>query len=636
MDKSRTRKKVIQIIIIIGVIIIPLLYSSLYLGAFWDPYSTLVNLPVAVVNNDKGAAINDKQRNLGQELCDELKEDNSLKFIFTDESTAQKGTEGKDYYAMLVIPSNFSEDVASSSEINKHTAQITFSANEKKNYLASQMLGKATLVIEESLRANINKEITAGLSNKLKEMPSQLQSLQNGLNELNGGFSEYRDGVAKASTGAAVASQGASSLDSGIGQLLSGATVLENSTQSLPQLTQGAKKLAESAKTFNTGLNTYTAGVDALIQNVSGTASFLKQYVGANPSLMKDPTFAAFISKMSSTELQTNIKALSDATLSLKGASTMIADGAAQLSAGTDNLPQLQAAVSQIKKGLAQAKDGSYKLSEGTAALNTGMTALNQAAGQLQDGVVTIKDGVDTSVADASAQIKSLDGLDEYAAKPVTVKSKSINPVPNYGTAFAPYFMSLSLWVGALVIFVGTYLDSQDKFNLLSRNSNNKIKRTFVFLLIGLVQAVVLSVILKLCLGLQVNNLLYYYLSCCLVSVVFLSIVQFLIVFMDDIGKFLAILILILQLTSCGGTFPMETVPALFNKLYPYMPMTYSVTLFREAISGGDMNIIMANSGILLAICVVFTALTVIVARYKKTEKAAKRNKISKKEEITV
>ncbi len=636
MEKSLKRKKAIQIVIIIGVIIIPLLYSTLYLGAFWDPYSTLGDLPVAIVNNDRGAAINDKQRNLGQELCDELKKDNSLKFIFTDENTARKGTEGKDYYAMIVIPSNFSEDVASSSAVNKHTAQLTFSANEKRNYLASQMLGKATLVIEENMRSNINKEITSGLSDKLRDMPTQLQSLQDGLNQLNGGLTEYRNGMAGASTGAAGVSNGANSLDSGIGQLLSGATALEYSTQSLPQLTQGAKKLAESAKTFNAGLVTYTAGVDALIQNVNGTSTFLKQYVTANPSLMKDPTFAAFISKMSAPEVQTNIKTLSDATANLKTASSMIAEGASQLSTGTDNLPQLQAAVSQIKMGLNQAKAGSTKLSEGSAALNTGMTALSQAAGQLQDGVTAIKDGVDTSAADAAEQVKSLDGLDEYAAAPVTVNSKSIFPVPNYGTAFAPYFLSLSLWVGALIIFVGTYLDSEDKFKLLSRNSENKIKRTFVFLLIGLVQAVVLAVILKICLGLQVNNLPMYYLSCCLVSVVFLSIVQFLIVFMDDIGKFLAILLLILQLTSCGGTFPMETVPALFNKLYPFMPMTYSVNLFKEAISGGNMNIIMTNAGILLAVCVVFTALTVLGARAKKTEEKIKQKRIAKKEEVPV
>ena len=78
------KKKIVQILIIAGVIVIPLLYSCLYLGAFWDPYASLDQLPIAVVNNDAGATINHQDRNLGREFCDKLKENNTFHFIFTD------------------------------------------------------------------------------------------------------------------------------------------------------------------------------------------------------------------------------------------------------------------------------------------------------------------------------------------------------------------------------------------------------------------------------------------------------------------------------------------------------------------------------------------------------------------------
>ena len=77
--------------IIIGVLVIPLLYSYFYLGAFWDPYARLDDVPVAVVNLDSGAVINGEERNLGQEICDNLEKDGTLKFVFTDNADAEQG-----------------------------------------------------------------------------------------------------------------------------------------------------------------------------------------------------------------------------------------------------------------------------------------------------------------------------------------------------------------------------------------------------------------------------------------------------------------------------------------------------------------------------------------------------------------
>ncbi|OJU10526.1 MAG: hypothetical protein BGN88_09580 [Clostridiales bacterium 43-6] len=687
MHKRPKRKLIIQISVILGVIILPLLYSYFYLGAFWDPYSTLNTLPVAVVNNDKGTVIHDTKRNLGEEMWNELNKDKTLKFIKTDETDATNGTKNNKYYAMIVVPSDFSANIASSSQQNKQTASILFSANEKRNFLASQILSKATLQIEEKLRGNVNKEITANLSDELRETPAKLTELHDGMAQLHDGsskledgaekvktgsgklsqgtadllqgtnefsskFNTYKNGITDAKTGIGSLSTGADSLDNGIDTLLMGATALESSTKSLTELQAGAKTLSDNASFFNANMTTYTTGVSALIDNATQTQSFLTAYVAANPSLMEDPKFAGFITKMSDPALQNNIKALSEATETLKDASSKISGGLSQLSGSTQSLPQLQAAIGQIKQGLIQAKTGSSQLSDGAGKLNTGMTAISQATEQLSKGSQDIKngaaaanngatslkngtsdlaagakvlkdgfkdanDGVASSIITAKEKLKNLDGLDSYAGEPVAIKTESINPVPNYGTAFSPYFLSLSLWVGAIIIFVGIFLDSDNKFRVLSKNAENKVLRTFLYLLIGFVQAIVLAIVLKLCLGLRVNNPWLFLLSCCLVSAVFISIVQFFMVFLQDAGKFLSLLLLILQLTSCGGTFPMETVPKFFNVLYPFMPMTYSVNLFKEAISGSDSSAVLSNVLILSAILLVFTAITIVMAKLR-------------------
>jgi putative membrane protein len=666
MKEKLSKGRIKGIIVVIGVIILPLLYSYFYLGAFWDPYSRLESLPVAVVNNDQGALINDEQRNLGQEMCDKLKEKASLKFVFTDEADAKAGTEGKDYYAMLVIPENFSANIASASTTDKQIATITFSSNEKRNYLASQILSRAVLEIEESTRESVNQQIVQELVDNMKAVPDQMIELQDGLGQLYSGssdlkdgaaklakgtttfsdkFSEYSKGITDVKTGSSALNTGAAKLDTGIDALLAGANKLVTSTASLDQLTTGSKTLAEGAKTFNASLIQYTAGVDQLISSVSSTSQFLTQYVTTiNPSIMKDPVFAGFIKKLSDPANATSIQTLQAANTKLKEASAQISAGAAQLAKGTTNLPQLKAALSTISNGLASAKAGSAALAQGSQTLVNGMAKLGDATTQLEtaskdiasgatdlsngavklsDGIETAKTGVDTSITDTNDQLAALDGLADFAKAPVEIETDNVTSVPNYGTAFAPYFLSLSLWVGALIIFVGIYLDPDNKFRILSRNSENKVARSFIYLAIGIGQAVILAAVVQFGLGLKVENVPLYYLSCCLVSLVFISIVQFNMVYLKDFGKFLSMVLLILQLTSCAGTFPMETVPKIFNTLYPYMPMTYSVALFKQAISGVVTSDVLRNGGILCIILVVFMALTVALAAVK-SKRAAK------------
>jgi putative membrane protein len=325
--------------------------------------------------------------------------------------------------------------------------------------------------------------------------------------------------------------------------------------------------------------------------------------------------------------LSDSLNQLNTGAKQLNRASTKISDGAVSLHSAITSLQsgtkELSTGAGTLTEGTVGIGDGAKALKEGTDKLVTGTSDLQEGAEQLKDGIKTAKDGVENSISDAGEQIKNLNGLEEYAKDPVEITRDPYAPVPNYGTAFAPYFMSLSLWVGGLMIFFGIYLDSDEKFKLLSRNSGNKIARTFIYLLIGFLQAVILGLVLLFGLGLKVNHLGMFFGSCILVSLVFISIIQFFLIFFKDIGKFLSLALLILQLTSCGGTFPMETVPGLFNALYPFMPMTYSVGLFKEAISGaGSTSLAWYNAGILIVIFFVFLGSTLLFTGAKKVKES--------------
>lgn len=693
MNKKIVNKaNTVRLIVIIGVIIIPLMYSFFYLSAFWDPYSKLNNLPVALVNNDAGATINNQQRNLGEEFLDELINDGTFKYVITDEATAKAGTESDDYYAMIVVPKNFSNNIASAATVNKQTASIIFSPNEKRNYLASQILGKAEMQMETSLRESISGEIVNNLTDQVAKVPGQLGTLNDGLTQLSSGSAQLLSGsqtLANGTYSLAAGSQelatGSETLAAGTQALAAGSQTLADGTQTLAagtsqfaakfsdfndgisslksgsaQVSSGAESLAAGTDQLNQGIAAYTAGVDSLIGNVNQTSAFISAFVAEHPELMADPQFAAFISDMASSDNAESIAQLEAAGSQLSGASDAIAAGTQALAAGTSNLDdgiatvsaaagQLNNAADSISSGASAVSDGASSLTNGATALSNGATTLTNgvytladgastlASGattlvdgqqQLNNGITTAQNGVTTAVNDANADTAKLNGLGTYVSEPVTVDDEVIDPIANYGTYFSPYFMSLSLWVGGLIIFFGIYFDADQKFKILSRESSNKTARSFIYLLLGLAQAILLGSIIKYALGLEIAHTGLYFLSVCLVSMTFLAIVQFCIIHMGDAGKFVALTLLILQLTSCGGTFPIETVPKFFQVLYPFMPMTYSVVVFKDTITGAISGDFWHSFLILVIYLVVFFAATIFLTLIKK--------KKAEKEDVTV
>ena len=946
MAAKSKNKWIAKAVVIIGVIIIPLLYSFFYLEAFWDPYARLDHVPVAVVNLDKGANINGKNRNIGQEICDNLKEDGSLDFRFVSDENAKDGVLNQDYYASITIPADFSSNVSTITEdTEKLHSQIVYSANQKKNYLAAQILENAMPTIKETVNSSIDKEIITTLSDKLNSVPDQMGELQDGLQQLsdgsktlaNGtsdldkGATTLKDGSKTLSGGATQVADGSKTLNNGISTLKTGTAQLKSAVPTLASgvgaLNTGAKKLslgadslsaglttytngvasaANGAGTLSTGLTTYTNGVATAADGASSLSSGLTTYTDgvataadgagtlksgvatytAGVSSAKDGsstlsvginTYTAGASKLysgstdlyngvkkaskgvstiqssvdesidklnttasdtvlgtleagsksvsSSTqsavkiienaqtlikaynatndsmyltqlnsvlnmitsdqltalnqgsqqvnagtlqliagmkEVKTNTNDLKDglallqssfgdertentlingayainaglkqltdnnavlkggaaqlelglqtlaannATLNggvsqlsagldtLKANNSTLTGGASQLSAGLDTLKannstltggasQLSAGLDTLKannstltSGASQVADGAKQLADGTSTLNanvptlsngvtkldsgasqllTGSNALysgakqvadgsvslyngvlslkagnsnlNSGANTLKDGIDTAKDGVDDSVKDTNKQLKALDGLADYAEEPASVKTEFVQPVENYGSAFAPYFMGLSLWVGGLMIFFGIYLDYTKKIKSLTKDGKSFRKKCLAFGGISAAQGVALAFIIKFALGIVVNNFAMLIGSCVLVSLCFMLIIQFFIMYTGNVGKFISLLLLILQLTSCAGTFPLETQNGFFQFINKLLPMTYSTQLFKEAISGTAGSWAAKNAAVIAAFTVGFLVLGGI-ARF--IEKSKEKKNIS-------
>ena len=177
-------KKWFNYVIVFVVLFIPFIYSFFYLKAYWNPYGegNIDNLPVAIVNSDKG----DK----GDLLIKSIKDSNKLKLSVVSSTKADEGLNNGKYYAVITIPEDFTSSMESAATINKKHATITYSPNQKTNYLSSQIINTVVLTVEKNLDNTVNSEIVNTLSNNLESVPDQLNTISNGFSELNDGTSK--------------------------------------------------------------------------------------------------------------------------------------------------------------------------------------------------------------------------------------------------------------------------------------------------------------------------------------------------------------------------------------------------------------------------------------------------------------
>ncbi len=282
------------------------------------------------------------------------------------------------------------------------------------------------------------------------------------------------------------------------------------------------------------------------------------------------------------------------------------------------NVPALSGGIQALYNGSSQLVEGSNKLVDGQNQLSTGVTELTNKVPELEDGVDKLYKGSNelaTGLKDGAGEMKaglinSSEEMGDFVSAPINMKNEPVNHVPNYGTGFAPYFISLSLWIGAIMMFFVISAKTDDDFGL--SKFDKVVGKYLSFGFVGLLQAILVSVVV-LGLGLNPTSTVMYFTSIIFLSLVFIAIIQCLISLFGDAGRLLGIVLLILQLTACAGTFPLEIVPKFFKVINPYMPFTYSVELLREVISATTINYSVVGKDFLILGIVLLVFLTISV-----------------------
>ncbi len=634
-------------VVIIAVLLVPFMYSFFYLKAYWNPYGkgNIDNLPVAVVNKDSG----DK----GKELIDNIKESKKLKLSIVSNDEATDGLNDGKYYAIISIPKDFTSSMNSASSTNKRHATITYSPNQKSNYLSSQIINTVVLTVEKNLDNTVNSKIVENLSDKLKAVPTQLNTISTGFGKLSEGTSQIENGASELKSGS-------EQLKNGINEAYNGSKTITDGVNASIENLKNDKSEAIDTQTLNNIKNQVTSSVNAtftdtyknaigvqavetvkaqyenninllkqgILANISafgitdvdaycnsssvnpGLANYCSSYLGlvSLNNQLNDSSSVIYQSIYNTAITSAQKSAVQTASNVSETVAKQVATSAKETATNKSiaSLTPLQEGLNSLTSGLAKLNTGSNDLYNGTVKLNEGTTTLNNS-------VKASKVELDNKINSTKSEMKKVDGLSKYSKMPIKAETKEVNKVSSYGTAFSPLFISIALWVGSLMLFMVLYFDKEKRFGLLGIDSKKRVKRTLAYHGLASASGLILGILLQLLLDFSITNVLLYYVSIILIANCFLAIVEFLIETFGDIGKFIALIILVLQLAAAGGTFPIETVTKGFRWLHPLLPMTYTINLLKESLISVENNLLTQNMLYVFIIFIVFFGLNIIL-----------------------
>ena len=680
------RNKLTRAAMVVG-LILPLLYSFLYLWAFWDPYGTLDKLPVAIVNQDAGGTLHGKPVNYGESITSQLLKDNDLGWHVVANGTAMSRVQDGTYYAVLKIPKDFTRDILSVSGDKPTKAQIQFIPNQGTNYLAGNIIDKVQTDLAASLNQQFSQKFIQQLlgavtqaGNGLDTAGASAKKLVAGSQSANSGAVKLDSGIASASSGAEQLASaltqlapGSSSVTSGLSQTAAGtksaAQGVAKATSALAAINQQLSPAAQSAGSLYSGLNEAAAdgstlttaathlangvnsaesGANALASGTSSATSAANEVSSGLEDAMQvlnqsptnqDPNVQQALAILESlypgmTSLSDNLGTLNSGAQTLSESLGQVQSGQQQLDSGLSQLASSLAAATQgansLSNGLGEATNGlasvqtglqqaggslnklalaqsqlaagSKTVSSGLSQAKSGATALNQGLGSVKAGWGSLETGLQSlsrGMATFSSQLNGhhvalpTNSKSEASlmSQPISMTSHPLDAVGKYGPGLTPYFLPLSLWVGALMLYFMISL-REGRWRLSPVSGVSVTLGKFAVLwCIGVGQAVIAASALLFGLGLNVTSAVDFYLYAIVLALSYITIIGTLIsVFGAGPGRFIAIVLLLLQLTSSGGTFPVQLVPQFFQTIHSWLPMSYAVTGLRRLIAFHDLS----------------------------------------------
>lgn len=646
-------------IIIVGLIFLPSMYAWPNILSSWDPYGHTNNIKVAVTSEDEGATVDGKELNLGNSLVEGLKNNRNLDWQFvSNKQQAEDGVRIGDYYASIVVPKNFSQDMTSVSRTEPKRATIEYTVNEKINVISPKITNSGASAIANNISKNFVETANGIIFEKLHEagikFEENLPSIEKAKEEifkLNDNFSTYE-----------------STLSELIGKVEYGYNIVNNVQNTLPEIDRVATNsimIADKAgitinniQGFNERLLPIINNHLNVVEEVSKEANIIAKELQQKPDKTEEikarqkaldsrlqasterlqlvKNIFEYFNRLSNERLFNNqlerVTTLSNDITTIKEVNNNIynkmdhydeiadtvkeefVNKSARINEVSSNMnskldvevaPLISQVLSKAEvnidkvSGIIAGAQGELpaverKLSETEVkisnaygkllSLQAQMPSAKSKIQKLTDEIKKIDNGIDKN------QLFNLLKVDykqqaEFFANPVKLQENKLYHIENYGSAMTPFYTVLSIWVGSLLmssLLTTKVEDEENKYKPYQKYFG----RGLLFIIISLFQTLIITLGDMYVLGTQANSPYRFVLYALLISLLFSSIIYTIVCILGNVGKAVCIVLLVLQLGSSGGTFPIQMTSEFFQTLYPKVPFTYSIGLLREAVGG--------------------------------------------------
>lgn len=662
-DVNRLSHNMVAMIVTIGVCLIPSLYAWFNIAANYDPYANTGNIKIAVANADKGTE-NELigELNVGEEIVQNLKKNDSLGWKFTDEKKAVQGVKSGKYYAAIVIPEDFSSSFVSILSGDMKQPQFEYYLNEKKNAIAPKVTGTGASTIQEQ----VNEEFIAAaagsvskiLGQTAEQMGTQVDTVQESLiakmQTAEENLEEYQvvlENLNKTIDGSDDLINGTQeTLDALKSAVASGAKSMNNGTDILASvrnsvgalsvglsdgLTQGADALSGISSAVGTDLGKLNEKVQNVNEKIGNTITSMQDLISKNEEILTvlreldnqvpGNPLSEIIEKLETENqrhkeilknLQTGNNSIGNAVnTSVQGLNqiaSVIQDGQKNLQTSRasfeknvlpslnqslDSFAQLSGKVSGVLGGVEpsaeQLKNVTGDLKQTLSDTKTAMESTKEALDDVQKKLNTaITDLGALQSSDIYLSLKELTKKDtgevaEFMHSPVQLETKSFYRVENYGSAMAPFYTNLAIWVGGIVLIAifKMEVDKDEKIKSFTV-TQGYFGRWILYITTGLIQALIICLGDIYLLKIQCKNPAAFIFAGLFASFVYVNLIYALSITFKHIGKALSVILVILQIPGSAGTYPIEMTPAFFQFVHPLLPFTYGINAMREAIAG--------------------------------------------------
>ncbi len=587
-----------------AVILVPLAFAGLFVGALPHGDDARDAIPAAVVNQDQliyqDAPDGSKTPVFaGRQLVTDLtKAGSGFKWSVSNADDARKALRAGDIDAVLTIPKDFSKSILSLSSDAPQRADLSIRTDDSHSYLTGVVAQSVGSSMVGTFGKTITERYISGITSGVGELGGSLSTAATGAGSLADAATALSGGLSTLSGGAASAQSGAASISSGV----------DSYTRGVDGLSGGLAKLRGGAAGLSgvgNGVADYTGAVAALSQQLAAANEALK----ANPT---DPVaqgiFTATVAGISEGLAKvaaagaTLSQQTSGAITGIQGAIAQSASGAAKLSSGSAGL---RSGAGSIADGLAGVSSGAADASSGAGQLAAGVGDL--AAG-LKSGAEKVPSG-DADTAAATAKI---------AADPVGLTVVRDHEISNIGQVAAIFFVPLGLWIGALAVFL--VLRPLTRQAMISTAANGRLVWSGLAraAAITLAQAVLLVGLLHTAVGVPWSAVGATLSFAVLTALAFTAFHHLLSIAFGKSGLVVSILILAVQVTSTGGLYPLQLLSAPFQWVSPLLPLTYGVSGMQSIVAGGSAAPVLAASAALVAFGVVSVLLSWILVRRRR------------------